>query len=86
MNASKWKFFLLSPLDQINYLGHCLIALELLSLMNKSGDDIRIVQVSSVAHTFGKLDFDNIQGNKNYSRILMYGNSKLYQVRIYSKY
>ena len=51
--------------------------------MNKSGDDIRIVQVSSVAHTFGKLDFDNIQGNKSYSRINMYGNSKLYQVRIY---
>ncbi|RDD41042.1 Retinol dehydrogenase 12 [Trichoplax sp. H2] len=65
---------------QINYLGHCLIALELLPIMNKSGEDIRIVQVSSLAHSMGKLDFNNVQGNKSYSRIQMYSNSKLFQI------
>ena len=44
-------------------------------LLNKISD--RIVTVSSTAHRMGKINFDDINSNKKYSRWLVYGQSKL---------
>jgi WW domain-containing oxidoreductase len=65
---------------QINYLGHLLITLNLLSVMKSSGPDARVVNVSSVGHKLGKFDPSNMDGSQGYSRLTFYGNSKLFQI------
>ncbi|XP_072045521.1 retinol dehydrogenase 12-like [Amphiura filiformis] len=65
---------------QINYLSHLLIILHLTPLLRASAPNSRIVMVSSVAHTHGAFDLDNIQGKRSYNRIYFYNHSKLYQV------
>ena len=71
---------------QVNYLSHLLLTLELLPIMKQSGDDNRIVLVSSKAHEYHTTPFsvENIaakQYNKeSFPRFKYYGNSKLYQV------
>lgn len=73
---------------QVNYLSHLLLTLELLPIMKQSGDDNRIVLVSSSAHEYHTTPFsvENIaakQYNKeSFPRFKYYGNSKLYQVFI----
>ena len=37
----------------------------------------RVVNVSSAAHTIGKIRFDDLQGERHYHRWLAYGQSKL---------
>jgi len=59
-----------------NHLGHfALTGLLFESLKRKSGS--RIVTVSSNAHKMGKLNFDDLQGEKSYRRWGAYGQSKL---------
>ena len=55
-----------------NHFGH--FALTGL-LLDKISD--RVVTVSSTAHRMGKINFDDINSNKKYSRWLVYGQSKL---------
>ena len=50
-------------------------------MMNTEGDK-RIVLVSSVMHTYGVWDPNNLQGDVSYGRIKFYGNSKLYNVSV----
>lgn len=60
----------------INHLGPFLLTNLLLDLIKK-GEEPRIINVSSEAHKFSKLDFNNLAAPKKYSAWLAYGNSKL---------
>ena len=67
---------------QINHLGHFLMCLELLPCMMSTEGDKRIILVSSMMHTYGVWDPNNLQGNISYGRVKFYGNSKLYNVSV----
>lgn len=59
-----------------NHLGHfALTGLLLPSLLSRP--DPRVVTVSSVAHRMGKIDFDDLQGERRYRKWGAYGQSKL---------
>lgn len=60
----------------VNHLGHFALTGLLLDLLLKT-DKSRIVNVSSGLHKSGKIDFDNLHGEKTYRRIGAYGQSKL---------
>lgn len=60
-----------------NHLGHFALTGQLLKLLI-STQASRIVNVSSGAHNFGKLDFDDLNWEKrNYAQWTAYGDSKL---------
>lgn len=59
-----------------NHLGHFLLTGLLLPLLNKAASP-RVVTVSSVAHKIGKIDFDNLNAERRYSRWGAYAQSKL---------
>jgi NAD(P)-dependent dehydrogenase (short-subunit alcohol dehydrogenase family) len=61
-----------------NHLGHFALTGLLIDLIEKT-DGSRIVNVSSNAHNFGEMDFDNLMyaEGKDYSRQGAYGRSKL---------
>lgn len=59
-----------------NHLGHfALTGLLLESLLRRPG--ARVVTVSSAAHKMGRIDFDDLQGERGYARWGRYGQSKL---------
>jgi NAD(P)-dependent dehydrogenase (short-subunit alcohol dehydrogenase family) len=59
-----------------NHLGHfALTGLLLPGLLERPG--ARVVTMSSGAHSFGHIRFDNLQGERHYQRWLAYGQSKL---------
>jgi len=59
-----------------NHLGHFALTGRLLPfLLQRRG--ARVVTVSSVAHRTGAIDFDDLQGERNYRRWRRYGQSKL---------
>jgi NAD(P)-dependent dehydrogenase (short-subunit alcohol dehydrogenase family) len=59
-----------------NHLGHfALTALLIESMQGRDG--ARVVTVSSGAHRFGRIDFDDLQGERKYRRWGAYGQSKL---------
>jgi len=60
----------------LNHLGYFLLTNLLLDTM-KASAPARIINVSSDAHSGGKIDFDNLQGELSYSSFGPYGNSKL---------
>ena len=65
-----------------NHLGHFLLINLLLPLIGKSGP-ARVAIVSSAAHAQAPkagIDFDNLNGEKNYSGFRAYGQSKLANV------
>ncbi|KYN36938.1 Retinol dehydrogenase 11 [Trachymyrmex septentrionalis] len=62
---------------QVNYLGHFLLTLLLLPKMQKSSPKCRIVNVSSLAHFWADIDFDNINLERSYGPIKSYAQSKL---------
>ncbi len=59
-----------------NHLGHFVLTGQLFDLISKA-DNARIVTVSSIAHRQGKLDFENLNAEKGYSKSAAYGLSKI---------
>jgi len=64
---------------EVNYLSHFLLTMLLLDTLKASAPS-RIVNVSSGAHYSGKMDFDDLQEEKNYGAMRSYCQSKLAQV------
>ncbi|KAM0726100.1 Retinol dehydrogenase 11 [Formica fusca] len=62
---------------QSNYLGHFLLTLLLLPKIQSSAPDCRIVNVSSLAHVFGNIQFNDMNLDKSYSPLKAYTQSKL---------
>ncbi|XP_072037682.1 retinol dehydrogenase 13-like [Amphiura filiformis] len=63
----------------VNHLGHFLLTNLLLDLLKKSASS-RIINVSSMLHSKGKINFDDIHLTKNYEPINAYCRSKLANV------
>jgi protochlorophyllide reductase len=63
----------------INHLGHFALTLALLPLL-RGRPDARVVTVTSGAQYFGRIDFDDLQGERRYDRWKAYGQSKLANV------
>jgi NAD(P)-dependent dehydrogenase (short-subunit alcohol dehydrogenase family) len=60
----------------VNHLGHFALTASLLdSVLNTQGS--RIVNVSSIAHKLGRIDFDNLNAENGYDAQAAYGQSKL---------
>ncbi len=62
-----------------NHLGHFALTLALLPLLEQS-PGARVVHVSSGAQYFGRIAFDDLQGERRYDRWAAYGQSKLANV------
>lgn len=61
----------------VNHLGHFALTAQLIGLLNHTPDS-RIVNVSSIAHRFAQIDFDDLNWqHKPYSDMQAYGQSKL---------
>lgn len=63
----------------INHLGHFALTLSLLPLL-RGRPDARVVTVTSGAQYFGRIAFDDLQGERRYDRWQAYGQSKLANV------
>jgi NAD(P)-dependent dehydrogenase (short-subunit alcohol dehydrogenase family) len=59
-----------------NVLGHFALTGRLIGAM-EGRDDARVVTLSSNAHKFGRIDFDDLQSERRYFRWTAYGQSKL---------
>ncbi len=59
-----------------NHLAHFALTGLLLPLLRRAGT-ARVVNVSSGAHRAGRIDFDNLQGERRYRPWTAYGQSKL---------
>lgn len=62
---------------QVNYFGPFLLTCLLLPKLKFSAPS-RIINLSSVMHKYGEMDFDNLNMEKYWSDYLVYANSKLY--------
>ena len=60
----------------LNHLAYFLLTNLLLDTI-KASAPARIINVSSAAHTNGRVDFDNLQGERRYRGMLAYSTSKL---------
>lgn len=60
----------------INHLGHFALTAHLLPLLRR-GQKPRVVNVSSLAHRRGHINFDDLQSKKHYSPLSSYNQSKL---------
>jgi NAD(P)-dependent dehydrogenase (short-subunit alcohol dehydrogenase family) len=59
-----------------NYFGHFLLTGLLMDCLNKT-PHARIVSLSSLAHKRGRIDFTNLHAERYYSKMVLYGQSKL---------
>ena len=60
-----------------NHLGHFALTGLLLDRLLAGEGGARVVTVSSMAHRTGSMDWDDLQGERSYSRWRRYGQSKL---------
>jgi len=60
----------------VNYFGHFLLTSLLFPLLQKTKKS-RIISLSSIAHKNAKIDFENLNSEKSYSKMAAYGQSKL---------
>lgn len=60
----------------VNHLGHFALTALLLDLV-LNAENSRIVNISSMAHTMGKINFDDLNSEKGYNTWLAYGQSKI---------
>jgi NAD(P)-dependent dehydrogenase (short-subunit alcohol dehydrogenase family) len=60
----------------VNHLAYFLLTCLLLDILKQSAPS-RVINVSSGAHRQGVIAFDNLQGERSYSGISAYSNSKL---------
>lgn len=60
----------------VNYLAQFLLTRELLDLMERSGP-ARVINVASIAHWNGAMDWSNLQGERRYEGFDAYARSKL---------
>ena len=60
----------------VNYLGAFLLTILLLPLLEKSAQG-RVVMMTSVAHGWGDVRFDDLNFSRGYNRFAAYGHSKL---------
>ncbi len=59
-----------------NYLGHFALTAHLLPLLQK-GNKPRVVNLSSIAHLSGAINFDDLQSEHHYKPMVSYSQSKL---------
>jgi NAD(P)-dependent dehydrogenase (short-subunit alcohol dehydrogenase family) len=59
-----------------NYLGHYALAAHLLALLRR-GDQPRVVNLSSLTHRWGAINFDDLQSQRSYAPAKAYSQSKL---------
>ncbi len=59
-----------------NYFGHYALTAHLLSLLRR-GNQPRVVNLSSLTHRWGAIDFDDLQSTRSYSPQKAYSQSKL---------
>jgi NAD(P)-dependent dehydrogenase (short-subunit alcohol dehydrogenase family) len=59
-----------------NHLGHFALTTALLGTM-EGREDARVVTLSSTVHKMGRINFDNLGGDRHYFRWNAYGQSKL---------
>jgi NAD(P)-dependent dehydrogenase (short-subunit alcohol dehydrogenase family) len=67
----------------VNHLAHFLLTRELLDLLAEAAarrGGARVVTVSSELHARGRIDFDDLQGERRYGGTAAYANSKLANV------
>lgn len=60
----------------VNHLAHFALTAQLWPALQQ-GTESRIIQVSSLAHRFGKMDFSDLNWEESYSKWGAYGRSKL---------
>ncbi|XP_032359503.1 retinol dehydrogenase 12 [Etheostoma spectabile] len=60
----------------VNHLGHFFLTFLLLDLLKHSAPS-RVINLSSVAHHMGKIQFDDLSGENNYHPVKAYAQSKL---------
>lgn len=60
----------------LDHLSHFLLTMLLMDIMKPSAPS-RIINVSSSAHIFGHIDFDDLMGEKKYKAMRAYGQAKL---------
>jgi NAD(P)-dependent dehydrogenase (short-subunit alcohol dehydrogenase family) len=60
----------------VNHLGHFALTGLLMAQLQQAGEP-RVVTLSSTAHKFGRMSFDDLQGERRYFRWSAYGQSKL---------
>ena len=89
-NAGTWQTTRKLSADGIeltlatNVLAPFLLTNLLLDLMKKSAPAI-IINVASHAHKYAKLDFNNLEGNKSFQNMQIYGQSKIDLIMISTK-
>jgi NAD(P)-dependent dehydrogenase (short-subunit alcohol dehydrogenase family) len=60
-----------------NYLGHYALTAQLLPMLRSAAHQPRVVNLSSIAHRTGFIDFSDLQGERLYSPWKAYNQSKL---------
>ncbi|XP_076617726.1 retinol dehydrogenase 11 [Chaetodon auriga] len=63
----------------VNHLGHFFLTFLLLDLLKHSAPS-RVINLSSATHAMGKIQFDDLSGEKNYHPFRAYAQSKLANV------
>ncbi|KXZ49023.1 hypothetical protein GPECTOR_23g111 [Gonium pectorale] len=61
----------------INHLGHFALTTEVLPGLQAADKPVRIINVASAAHQFGKIDFNDLMRDQKYDAWEAYGQSKL---------